>query len=819
MGVMKKLAILLALLLLPVFALGQTGAYSGHTFAGGVPATTSGMNSSNYLDGIIPGAAVTVYLTGTSTKATIYADRSNTPLSNPFFSNLAAGKNPGGFIFWAAQNQGLDIQAQGGMGNASCTTSPLCYPMATTLQTYVFPTSGGSPGGSNGQVQYNSSGVFAGYGAVPVAQGGTNAVELNAAMTNLGFTEQNVVTPYTIPSAAVNLPSWLSGSPQNGLAGILWFANGCYVMPFASFGVPESDHSNNVYCEWRNRWSGWGVNPDTSISPPYPMLGTGATATITSVDGNGAITGITVTGGVGLTGPVGENLFIWDRATGNTSAIVTVASLSSSTCGTGSYTSYCTGPIATVTIFSGGSGYNTSDNASLYVSDWHYMKALASDQVTSPNGGFIIFANGEMAWAGDIAGQDLYFQRSKNNGLVLGTANQIYPSQIDGLGPQFGQFTGNLIASHVLQLNSAPTPGSITGMVCAANGGSTCSIVGAPDAALVAVNATTGDGVAIGSNSTSHVGEVRAIKVNQLAISGFTSTGGTNPTLTFTTSTQSPPLIAGNTVTLVQFPPGVNAPLNTQTVTISASGLDTTHFEATVTGAGFTSATGQAISSVASSYPLSLNGATGSQVGVAVPTGNSFLGIFDVHVADAAGGFTGANFVVQSSGTGTGISGTTPYPIIGGYPDAGGTPVQIGFYASIFSVKRAAHTDTVSTYWDGAHMATGAFTDDTDATFEQYNLAGTVGYTGTGTAPTVSSNAGTGSLTHGTDNTGIIATGATSTATTLTFNLGWSSWASCTVTASTATALPYVSAISKSSVTFTYVTTGTPTLYYNCNGN
>ena len=142
---MNKLAALLALLLWPALALGQTGAYSGHTFVGGVPATTSGMNSSNYMDGIIPGASVTVYLTGTSTKATIYADGSNTPLSNPFFSNLAKGTNPGGFIFWSLQNQGLDIQAQGGMGNASCTTSPLCYSTATMLQKDVYPNNSFSP--------------------------------------------------------------------------------------------------------------------------------------------------------------------------------------------------------------------------------------------------------------------------------------------------------------------------------------------------------------------------------------------------------------------------------------------------------------------------------------------------------------------------------------------------------------------------------------------------------------------------------------------------------------------------------------------------
>jgi hypothetical protein len=91
--------------------------------------------------------------------------------------------------------------------------------------------------------------------------------------------------------------------------------------------------------------------------------------------------------------------------------------------------------------------------------------------------------------------------------------------------------------------------------------------------------------------------------------------------------------------------------------------------------------------------------------------------------------------------------------------------------------------------------------------------------TATTSAPTVSSNAGTGSLTHGTDNSGIIVTGAASTATTLTFGVAWGTWASCTVSASTSTALPYVSAQSKTAATFTYVTTGTPTLYYNCNGD
>ena len=206
---MKKLAILLALLLLPAFALGQTGAYSGHTFVGGVPATTSGMNSSNYMDGIIPGASVTVYLTGTTTKATIYADGSNTPRSNPFFSNLAPGTNPGGFIFWAAQNQGLDIQAQGGMGNASCTTSPLCYSTATTLQVDVYPsagsvTAGWTVTGSGASQVVTAPGTLVVGATLPVYPSGATGF---AWSSNL-----KTVTPQmfgAIPDATFNGSTWV----------------------------------------------------------------------------------------------------------------------------------------------------------------------------------------------------------------------------------------------------------------------------------------------------------------------------------------------------------------------------------------------------------------------------------------------------------------------------------------------------------------------------------------------------------------------------------------------------------------------------------
>jgi hypothetical protein len=74
------------------------------------------------------------------------------------------------------------------------------------------------------------------------------------------------------------------------------------------------------------------------------------------------------------------------------------------------------------------------------------------------------------------------------------------------------------------------------------------------------------------------------------SISSFTGTTGT---LTFTTSTQSPPFVAGEQVVLVSFTGG-NTGLNGQTVTVLSSGLTTTAFEAAVTGSGYSSGSGVA---------------------------------------------------------------------------------------------------------------------------------------------------------------------------------------------------------------------------------
>ena len=119
-------------------ACAQTGAVQRHCYLGGQQALLSGMQSTNYQQGIVPACTVTVYLTGTQTLATIYADGSNTPLSNPFTANVSSSLDPGGWIFWAATSQGLDIVLSGGGGDSSCTTAPNCYTTPVAL-TDVYP--------------------------------------------------------------------------------------------------------------------------------------------------------------------------------------------------------------------------------------------------------------------------------------------------------------------------------------------------------------------------------------------------------------------------------------------------------------------------------------------------------------------------------------------------------------------------------------------------------------------------------------------------------------------------------------------------------
>ena len=159
---MKRLSVCIAFIFSSVCVFAQTGAIQGFCTQGAVSAVTSGSSSANTLQGVIAGCTVTVYLHGTTTLATIYKDGNGTPLSNPFTANLASATNAGGWIFYAATSQGMDIFGSGGGGNPSCTTQPKCYAVSTPLAVAANGSGGGGGGNQVSVVAIAAPSVMAG---------------------------------------------------------------------------------------------------------------------------------------------------------------------------------------------------------------------------------------------------------------------------------------------------------------------------------------------------------------------------------------------------------------------------------------------------------------------------------------------------------------------------------------------------------------------------------------------------------------------------------------------------------------------------------
>jgi hypothetical protein len=128
---MKRILAFSILALAVLAAHGQTAAFNGYCTQGGVSAQTSGLPSTNKLQGIIPQCNVEVFLTGTTTLATIYSDSSSTHLTNPFTANTL-----GKWLFYAATGQGYDVVMSGGF-------PPLVYPNPVTLTDLMISGGGG----------------------------------------------------------------------------------------------------------------------------------------------------------------------------------------------------------------------------------------------------------------------------------------------------------------------------------------------------------------------------------------------------------------------------------------------------------------------------------------------------------------------------------------------------------------------------------------------------------------------------------------------------------------------------------------------------
>jgi hypothetical protein len=169
------------------------GAVSGFATSGGRRALVSGLASTNYLQGIVPLATITVFLTGTSTQPTIYADASGTALTNPFTADNLNSVAPGKFIFFADPTYAYDVVLSGGV-------APNNFAAPVTL-VGLFPFGSSSPPPSFSITTFTGGGMFElGFSLVSPAFTATySGTPTSANITNTDGTSSptNLTAPYT----------------------------------------------------------------------------------------------------------------------------------------------------------------------------------------------------------------------------------------------------------------------------------------------------------------------------------------------------------------------------------------------------------------------------------------------------------------------------------------------------------------------------------------------------------------------------------------------------------------------------------------------
>jgi hypothetical protein len=287
----------------------QVAAANGYCNLGGAQSVTSGLSSSNYLQGIIPSCSVTVYLTGTTTLATIYADSNLTILNNPFTANAASSTNPGYWLFFAAINQGYDVVLSGGV-------SPNIYPSAVTL-TALYPgtdiiagitqlTGDVTAGPGNGAqvatvVRVNGAAIP----TLATVLGSNSSSQLIAASTtgsgNVVLSASPTLTG-TLTAAAANLSGAITLQNYTGYL----YCNGSSSICNASTTVPYSSLSGTVPT-WNQNTTGTAANiTATSNTTLTSLVNLATVGTITTGTWNGTVVSTTF-------GGTGQN---WSSSTG-----------------------------------------------------------------------------------------------------------------------------------------------------------------------------------------------------------------------------------------------------------------------------------------------------------------------------------------------------------------------------------------------------------------------------------------------------------------------------------------------------------------------
>ena len=267
-------------------SLAQTGALSGYCILGAKQAITSGLNSSNYLLGVIPSCTVTVYLTGTTTLATIYFSQGGSAYTGPFTANT-----DGSWLFYAAQSQGYDVVLSGGV-------RPNVYPSSVTL-TDVFAGGGSGSGtvntGTAGQIAYYAStgNTVSGETLVPAAHGGTGldtSASTGVPVITSGTWSIDGTLPVSLGGTGTSTPSLVAGTnvtvtgtwpnqtiSASGGGGTSVYVNGSLVNEPNFNGTTPSADSGYTAATWKPSGSDVIVEVPTNgnVSPNATFAFTG----------------------------------------------------------------------------------------------------------------------------------------------------------------------------------------------------------------------------------------------------------------------------------------------------------------------------------------------------------------------------------------------------------------------------------------------------------------------------------------------------------------------------------------------------------------
>lgn len=146
----------------------------------GVKAITSGVSSSNYLEGVIPSCLVKVYITGTTTTATIYKDSIGTPQDNPFKANTNGVIPP----IYAATGA-YDVVLSGGI-------PPNTYSIPSTL-TGISAGGGNASGVTSLNTLTGALTLAAGTGLSVTQSGSTILISLGTLFSITSFTGGSTV--------------------------------------------------------------------------------------------------------------------------------------------------------------------------------------------------------------------------------------------------------------------------------------------------------------------------------------------------------------------------------------------------------------------------------------------------------------------------------------------------------------------------------------------------------------------------------------------------------------------------------------------------